>query len=40
MWCGELHRLRSCRWESDIIWGATSRMLQGFLAAVPDDHLP
>jgi 8-oxo-dGTP pyrophosphatase MutT (NUDIX family) len=39
-WRGEVHRLRSCRFGDDIIWGATSRMLQGFLAAVPPDLLP
>jgi 8-oxo-dGTP pyrophosphatase MutT (NUDIX family) len=39
-WRGEVHRLRSCRYGDDIIWGATSRMLQSFLAAVPPDLLP
>jgi 8-oxo-dGTP pyrophosphatase MutT (NUDIX family) len=39
-WRGEVHRLRSCRFGDDIIWGATSRMLQSFLAAVPPDLLP
>jgi 8-oxo-dGTP pyrophosphatase MutT (NUDIX family) len=34
-WRGETHHLRSCRFGDDIIWGATSRMLQSFLATVP-----
>jgi 8-oxo-dGTP pyrophosphatase MutT (NUDIX family) len=39
-WRGQLHRLRSCRYGEDVIWGATSRMLQNFLAVVPTDLLP
>ena len=38
-WRGTLHRLRSCRYGEDVIWGATSRMLQNFLTAVPPDLL-
>jgi len=38
-WRGQLHRLRSCRFGDDVIWGATSRMLQNFLAVVPPDLL-
>jgi 8-oxo-dGTP pyrophosphatase MutT (NUDIX family) len=34
-WRGETHRLRSCRFGDDVIWGATSRILQNFLAVVP-----
>jgi 8-oxo-dGTP pyrophosphatase MutT (NUDIX family) len=40
MWRGQVHHLRSCRYGSDIIWGATSRMLQNFLDVVPQDLLP
>jgi 8-oxo-dGTP pyrophosphatase MutT (NUDIX family) len=36
-WRGETRVLRSCRFGDDIIWGATSRILQGFLELVPDD---
>lgn len=39
-WRGQVHHLRSCRFGADIIWGATSRMLQNFLGAVPPDLLP
>jgi len=39
-WRGKVHRLRSCRVGEDIIWGATSRMLQNFLAVVPPGLLP
>jgi 8-oxo-dGTP pyrophosphatase MutT (NUDIX family) len=36
-WRGGTYRLRSCRYGQDVIWGATSRMLQSFLALVPRD---
>ena len=39
-WRGQVHLLRSCRFGDDIIWGATSRMLQNFLAVVPEHLLP
>jgi len=39
-WRGQVHRLRSCRYGNDVIWGATSRMLQNFLAVVPEQLLP
>jgi 8-oxo-dGTP pyrophosphatase MutT (NUDIX family) len=39
-WRGETYRLRSCRFAGDVIWGATSRMLQSFLAVLPPDLLP
>jgi hypothetical protein len=35
VWRGERRVLRSCRYGDDVIWGATSRILQGFLALVP-----
>lgn len=38
-WRGEVYRLRSCRFGADVIWGATSRMLQNFLAVVPPELL-
>jgi 8-oxo-dGTP pyrophosphatase MutT (NUDIX family) len=38
-WEGRTYRLRSCRWGDDIIWGATSRIVQNFLAAIPPDVL-
>ena len=38
-WRGETYRLRSCRFGDDVIWGATSRILQHFLAVVPADVL-
>jgi 8-oxo-dGTP pyrophosphatase MutT (NUDIX family) len=34
-WRGEAYRLRSCRFEDCVIWGATSRILQNFLEVVP-----
>jgi 8-oxo-dGTP pyrophosphatase MutT (NUDIX family) len=39
-WRGQVHRLRSCRYGEDVIWGATSRILQNFLAVVPPHLLP
>ena len=36
-WNGRTYRLRSCRYGQDVIWGATSRMLQSFLAVLPPD---
>ena len=36
---GERYVLRSCRYEGDLIWGATSRMLQAFLHLLPSDLL-
>jgi 8-oxo-dGTP pyrophosphatase MutT (NUDIX family) len=38
-WRGETRVLRSCRFGDDIIWGATSRILQGFLEIMPPDVL-
>ncbi|MFQ5600156.1 MAG: NUDIX hydrolase [Candidatus Krumholzibacteriia bacterium] len=38
-WRGRTYRLRSCRCGDDVIWGATSRILQHFLAVVPPDVL-
>jgi 8-oxo-dGTP pyrophosphatase MutT (NUDIX family) len=38
-WRGSSYRLRSLRWQDDIVWGATARMLQNFLAAIPGDLL-
>jgi 8-oxo-dGTP pyrophosphatase MutT (NUDIX family) len=35
LWRGQRHVLRSVRWEGEIIWGATSRILQRFLDVVP-----
>ena len=40
VWRGEVHRLRSCRFGEDVIWGATSRILQNFLTVVPPHLLP
>jgi len=37
VWRGEERVLRSCRYGDDVIWGATSRILQGFLELVPAD---
>lgn len=34
-WKGERHVLRSCHWDGELIWGATSRILQRFLELVP-----
>ncbi len=34
-WHDHTYVLRSCRFGDDIIWGATSRMLQNFLEIVP-----
>ena len=36
---GERFVLRACRYEGELIWGATSRMLQSFLALLPPDLL-
>ena len=36
---GERFVLRSCRYEGDLIWGATSRMLQSLLRLLPPDLL-
>ena len=38
-WQGRTYRLRSCRWGDDVIWGATSRIVQNFLAAIPPELL-
>ena len=38
-WNGERHVLRSCRWDGELIWGATSRILQRFLELVPSQIL-
>jgi 8-oxo-dGTP pyrophosphatase MutT (NUDIX family) len=38
-WRGDTYHLRSCRFGDDIIWGATSRILQHFLAVIPTDVL-
>ena len=38
-WRGKTYRLRSCRFGDDIIWGATSRILQNFLQVVPPELL-
>lgn len=38
-WRGKTYRLRSCRFGDDIIWGATSRILQNLLHVVPADVL-
>jgi len=38
-WRGSSYRLRSLRWQDDVVWGATARMLQNFLAAIPADVL-
>ena len=34
-WHGRRYVLRSCRWQDEIIWGATSKILQRFLEIVP-----
>jgi 8-oxo-dGTP pyrophosphatase MutT (NUDIX family) len=39
LWRGERHVLRSVRWQGEIIWGATSRILQRFLDVVPPEIL-
>jgi len=39
LWRGRTYRLRSCRFGDDVIWGATSRMLQSFLSLVPPELL-
>ena len=38
-WEGRTYRLRSCRWGDDVIWGATSRIVQNFLAVIPPEVL-
>jgi 8-oxo-dGTP pyrophosphatase MutT (NUDIX family) len=38
-WRGRSYRLRSCRFEGDVIWGATSRILQNFLDVIPVEIL-
>ena len=38
-WRGGTYRLRSLRFNDDVIWGATARMLQNFLTLVPPDIL-
>ncbi len=38
-WRGDIYHLRSCRFGDDVIWGATSRILQHFLAVIPPDVL-
>jgi 8-oxo-dGTP pyrophosphatase MutT (NUDIX family) len=38
-WRGETYRLRSCRYVDDVIWGATSRILQHFLNVIPPEVL-
>lgn len=38
-WRGKVYRLRSCRYGEDVIWGATSRILQHFLSIAPPDLL-
>ncbi len=38
-WRGRRYRLQSCRYGGDVIWGATSRILQNFLHVVPSDVL-
>ena len=38
-WRGDTYHLRSCRFGDDIIWGATSRILQHFLTVIPADVL-
>jgi 8-oxo-dGTP pyrophosphatase MutT (NUDIX family) len=34
-WRGRTYRLLSCRYGEDVIWGATSRILQHFFAVIP-----
>ena len=34
-WQGKRYVLRSCRWQDEVIWGATSKILQRFLEVVP-----
>lgn len=38
-WRGERFVLRSCRWQEEVIWGATAKILQRFLKVVPADVL-
>ena len=38
-WRGRTYALRSCRYGPDVIWGATSRILQHFLAVIPPQVL-
>jgi 8-oxo-dGTP pyrophosphatase MutT (NUDIX family) len=38
-WRGKTYRLRSCRYGTDIVWGATSRILQNLLDTIPADVL-
>jgi 8-oxo-dGTP pyrophosphatase MutT (NUDIX family) len=38
-WKGQRHVLLSCRWDGELIWGATSRILQRFLEIVPPEVL-
>lgn len=38
-WEGRTYRLRSCRWGDGVIWGATSRIVQNLLAAIPPELL-
>ena len=38
-WRGKTYRLRSCRHGNDVVWGATSRILQNLLDAIPPDIL-
>jgi len=40
LWRGQVYRLRSCRYGEDVIWGATARILQNFLAIVPPSLVP
>lgn len=37
---GRFYPLRSCRYEAEVIWGATARIVQNFLAVVPPTLLP
>jgi 8-oxo-dGTP pyrophosphatase MutT (NUDIX family) len=38
-WRGERFVLRSCRWQGEVIWGATAKILQRFLEVVPAEVL-
>lgn len=38
-WRGKTYHLRSCRYGKDVVWGATSRILQHLLDVVPPDVL-
>ena len=38
-WRGKTYRLRSCRYGDDIVWGATSRILQNFLKIADSEVL-